>query len=273
MNQKPSISGPGICDSCGDTVKELMIINQEGGPEVTAVANLCFCRNCAGGSWPKQILVIGDIHADWQSCLYKVKNLDIRNAVLISVGDIGIGFIPPDKQGRQIEHLNDFFTARNVEFIGIRGNHDDPQYFDGSVNLSHFRLLKDYHTEVINDKKFLFVGGAISIDRKVRRWGVNYWSDEKFVLKPDLVEKCDVLITHTAPIWNGPFDKTNISDWVEKDLALWPECYEERRGVGELIKLAKPKKHYCGHFHLSSWNDVDECESRILDILEICEIR
>lgn len=221
----------------------------------------------------KQILVIGDIHAEWPNLFGKVQRLDVRDSLLISAGDIGIGFIPPNEQERQFEHLNNFFAARNVEFWGIRGNHDDPQYFDGSVNLSNFRLLKDYHTETLNDKKFLFVGGAISIDRKVRRFGINYWPDEKFILKPDLVEKCDVLITHTAPTWSDPFYKTNISDWVEKDLGLWSECYEERRGVGELIKLAKPSKHYCGHFHLSSWNDVDECESRILDILEIYEVR
>lgn len=219
------------------------------------------------------IYVIGDIHSDWKNVFEKIKYYDLRNCILISVGDIGIGFIPSDKQSRQLNLINDFFQGREIKFLGIRGNHDDPDYFNGEVNLSNVRLLPDYHTEVINECKFLFVGGAISIDRTERLSGKSYWENEKFNLREDLVSECDILITHSAPVWNGPIDKTGLDYWIRKDVSLWSECLIERRGHSRLIELAKPKKHYCGHFHISSIIDNIGCESRILDILEIVIVR
>jgi hypothetical protein len=106
-----------------------------------------------------------------------------------------------------------------------------------------------------------------------RKEGQSYWRDELFVLKPELIEKCDVLITHSAPSWIGPFDKESLSSWCEKDLTLWDLCYKERIEHSELIKLCKPSKSYHGHFHSSHWVDFAECYATILAIEEIKEHR
>ena len=151
----------------------------------------------------KPIFITGDNHGKYDVLFRFIEAYDIRDCILIHVGDGGIGFISAEKQQRQFEHYNDRFKSRGIEYLSIRGNHDDPAYFDGSVNLSHFKLLPDYHTQIINDEKFLFVGGAISIDRKIRKEGFSYWKDEPFVLDKSKIEECDVLITHSAPIWLG----------------------------------------------------------------------
>jgi UDP-2,3-diacylglucosamine pyrophosphatase LpxH len=224
----------------------------------------------------KPILVVGDIHGEWIALFKKIESLDLRDCTLICVGDLGVGFkVSHAKEIRALQFANDFFVARDIQFLSIRGNHDNPAYFNGEIQtFSNLRLVPDYHVETINDKKFLFVGGAISIDRKLRKLWFSYWSDEAFKLDHSKIQRCDVLITHSAPTWSGPIEKNGmLATFCQKDSTLWDECMEERKQHDILVKLTGAKRHYCGHFHQHSVIDFDDCVSTILDILQIAEIR
>jgi UDP-2,3-diacylglucosamine pyrophosphatase LpxH len=224
----------------------------------------------------KPILTIGDIHGKWDALFQKIQRLDLRDFTLICVGDLGVGFKDSHtKEIRALQFANDFFVARDIQFLSIRGNHDNPAYFNGEIQtFSNLRLVPDYHVETINDKKFLFVGGAISIDRKLRKLGFSYWSDETFKLDHLKIQRCDVLITHSAPTWNGPIEKSGImAHYCQKDETLWDECMTERKQHDILIKLTGAKRHYCGHFHECLMATVDDCTSTILDELQILEIQ
>jgi predicted phosphodiesterase len=222
----------------------------------------------------KKILIVGDLHGKFEQLFKLIDQYEINNCYLVSVGDIGIGFKNNKrKELKAVEIYNEFFKFRNINFMGIAGNHDARTlYFDGSIKLSNFGLLPDYHVEFINDEKFLFVGGAISIDRKIRQEGVSYWNDEAFVLKPDFAVECDVLITHSAPSWLGSFTKDGILGWCNRDQHLWRDCVKEREELATLFELAKPKKSFCGHFHTSLTQEHNGCISKILDELEIVEL-
>lgn len=219
------------------------------------------------------IYIHGDNHGKWDRLFDRIDQGNITDAIMIGVGDAGVGFKIKEKQDREFELLNDRFKKRNIQYMSIRGNHDDPSYFDGSVKLSNFELIPDYTSRELNGETFLFVGGAISIDRQFRKVGSSYWTDEVFVLKPELIKKCDVLISHTAPYWVGPFDKQGLEGWCIKDVHLWDECKKERMDADELVKLAQPSRSYHGHFHISAWVDFRDCYARILDIDEIVEHR
>jgi UDP-2,3-diacylglucosamine pyrophosphatase LpxH len=218
------------------------------------------------------VCIVGDTHGIWDILFEKIDSCEIRNCVLIHVGDVGIGFKSPEKQNSELEIVNDYFSERGISFYAIAGNHDDPSYFQGQVNLSHFTLLADYSTLIINHKKFLFVGGATSIDRILRTPNKSWWPDEVFVLDESRAEKCDVLITHTAPNWIGPNDKNGLELYIQKDATLWDECLRERIDMNQLIKLTQPQKHFCGHFHISQLAENDSCRSRIMNEHELCEI-
>jgi hypothetical protein len=221
----------------------------------------------------KLVYILGDSHGKYDQLFSNLDDFNIQDCIIIHVGDGGEGFLEKNKQLRQFDLLNDRFKKRNIEYMSIRGNHSDPKYFDGSIKLSNFRLLPDYHVEFINDEKFLFVGGAVSIDRKIRKPNFSYWEDELFVLKPEFAVPCDVLITHSAPIWIGPVDKDGILGWCERDQYLWRDCIKEREDHTELYKLTKPKKSYMGHFHQPFSVDFCGCRARILAELEIIEHR
>ena len=224
----------------------------------------------------KPILVVGDIHGKWDALFKKIDSFDLRDCTLICVGDLGVGFKDSHaKEIRALQFANDFFAARDIEFLSIRGNHDNPAYFNGEIQrFSNLRLLPDYTVETLDNKQFLFVGGAVSIDRTLRKQGVSYWKDEGFALDYAKIVRCDVLITHSAPTWNGPIEKNAmLTSFCERDLTLWDECMEERKQHDILIKLCGTKRHYCGHFHECLMSTVDDCTSTILDELQILEIR
>lgn len=237
----------------------------------------------------KPIYIVGDVHGRFDLLQQEIKRFDIRDCTIICVGDLGIGFAYAQdqyKEHRIHAQQNEWFGRRSIHFYSIRGNHDDPQFFTGEkrVVYDNFELLEDYTTMILNDEKFLFIGGAISVDRectdhrgtKYRREGQTYWKDEILVLKPELLVPCDVLITHTAPTWNGPLDKEGIRSIVNYDICdptLWDECIAERRTIDTIIREVRPKMHYCGHFHSYAWCENWDCYSTILGILQFKEHR
>ncbi len=221
----------------------------------------------------QDLYLVGDIHGDWDFLFKKLDHLEITNCYLLHVGDGGEGFLPEPKQERQFEHHNQCFKKRNIQYLSIRGNHSNPSYFQGQIKYSNFELLPDYTYREFNGEKYLFIGGAISIDRQIRIPDRTWWENEKFVFKPELVKKVDVLVTHSGPSWNGNNTKDGIQSWCDTDHTLWEECFEERQDHDKLIELCSPRKHYCGHFHQSSSIQVNGCVSRILDMVEIVEHR
>ena len=220
------------------------------------------------------IYVLGDIHGNWNPLLTKIDEYDIRDCTIICVGDIGLGFKSYESQERELFEVNEKFRKRRIKFLGIRGNHDDPHYFAGGYDFSNMEFLRDYAVKKIEGRTFQFVGGAVSVDRtwEKRVEGSSYWKDEVFDYNPDKFVKCDVLITHSAPSWNGPADRDPISSWCDNDKTLWAELKLERLAHSRAIFHCKPSRHYCGHFHVSSTAERDGCVSRILDIDELLEI-
>lgn len=228
------------------------------------------------------IILVGDTHGDWHSLFRKLDYAGVRNCTLIHVGDVGIGFFKSERQHEILWEVNLGLSEKNIHMYAIRGNHDDPSYFIGpNDRYSNLTLLSDYSTLTLNDETWLFVGGAVSIDRNafdrngnaIRRQGDTWWHDEGLILNQDSVVQCDVLVTHTAPSWIGPNDKGCIERYTKNDPTLWDDCMDERIRMNRLIEWCDASRHYCGHFHVSASVENDGCRSTILNINELIEHR
>jgi DNA repair exonuclease SbcCD nuclease subunit len=204
---------------------------------------------------------------------YKIGNNE-EIAYIIQVGDFGIGFYPKTDNDVLL-HLNKFFKLRNIIMIVIRGNHDNPEFFKGNHIYSNLKLVEDYTVIDIYDEKYLFVGGAISIDRKPRLkemqqaaiYGTKlekYWFDEEFVLderKLKDITGIDVVVTHSAPSYCYPDNKKNmgalVNSYAEDDENLIADLKREREDITEMFEILRKNgnnisKHYYGHFHSSN---------------------
>lgn len=238
----------------------------------------------------KNIYVLGDTHDI--SIIGKVlRHYDLKDCITISVGDNGIGFSSLAKDKRTLKILNDSFVARNIRFYAISGNHDDPKYFieNSPLNFSNIELVPDYTYKIINGKKFLFVGGATSIDRMERTPTVSWWEDEVFKL-PDNLDSldscdssniCDVLILHSAPFGAYPYVLPSdiINYWGKNDITLIDDLKKEREDIEKLVRHVQPKVLCNGHMHVShteyiNYPDIDlRIFHKTLDINEVWELK
>ncbi len=220
----------------------------------------------------KPLIFLGDNHGAWNELFYLINKNNLKDCYIISVGDLGVGF--HNKEYPLYKSLNNEFKEKNINFYGIRGNHDDPSFFSGEerIVLSNFELIEDYSVFEYNNQSIQFIGGAISIDRTGRKEGISYWSDEGVNYKSELIKEVDILVTHTTPSQCFPQQFNEIVyGWAREDAYLIEDLTDERAVMDEIFKRCKPKYHYYGHFHSSCSEEINNCRHRLLDINELFE--
>jgi Icc-related predicted phosphoesterase len=225
----------------------------------------------------KPLIFLGDHHGSWGILCDIIREKNLKNCSIISVGDLGIGFrFKKDYEYKSAENLSNFFKERNIHFLGIRGNHDDPSFFKekNRIVYENFELIEDYTILEYNQKTIQFIGGAISIDRTGRKENVSYWTDEGVVFKKEACKKVDILITHTAPSWCFPqqFNEM-VYGWAREDAYLIEDLTDERAIIDEIFKLCKPRLHLYGHFHDSVTERINGCIHKLLNINELWEYK
>lgn len=230
-----------------------------------------------------ETLYLGDIHGNFDFVKWYVKAHRISDCNIIQVGDFGIGF-KPNSEGYVLELLNKTLNDFNVTLYAIRGNHDNPAFFDGTFKeYDRIHFMPDYSTATIDGKNHLFVGGAISIDRKHRIKGMSYWEDEAFVLDEEKLKGMtgiDVLVTHNSMAFLPPlsFNKM-VLDYGSEDKTLLNELLEERALITRMWDILTKENgneiglHVFGHFHFDDTNFIDNTKHVLLGINRIYEHR
>lgn len=223
-----------------------------------------------------KLYFLGDIHGEFEGIAKKIKNLDIKDAYVVQVGDFGMGFLHPQKEASKLSVLNDTLTKQNIHIYGIRGNHDDSRLFlstqNNPYNLSNITLLPDYSEINLAGKNILLVGGAVSVDRIFRKEGVSWWRDEEFVFDDNFPYKqYDVIVTHSRPIESGLFlGFKNIGSFLQEDKTLKDSLEKESILMSKLYKKVKGTPNwYFGHFHESAESFFDGIKFKALRIDEL----
>lgn len=242
----------------------------------------------------KSIVLCGDIHGEFHALVEKLRvTCGIHDALVIVAGDCGFGFETPDFYEDIYQDLSRRLKAYNLWIVMLRGNHDNPEYFNGDKRITYERwqTVPDYIILQACNHTILCVGGAISIDRVARMQWMNqspeheaYWQDEAPVYNPSALEtigengiKIDTVVSHTAPSFCESQTKLGLSSWCLKDSALWNDAMQERQTMDDihahLLRDKHPLKHwYYGHFH-QSWNaQIDGINYTLLHIMELKEL-
>ncbi len=219
------------------------------------------------------MILLGDIHGDFQTIVnFARKNKSEEPQYLIQVGDFGAGFHKNFLV--DMEYLNDELREANITLYVIRGNHDNPIFFNGEYEWPNLKLLRDYTTMVIEGKRILFVGGAISIDRLQRKENISWWEDETFNYNEELLETfegIDIVVTHSSP--NFVFPQTFnhlVMSYAAYDPNLLNDLTLERQRFNEMYKILVNKndiKHwFYGHFHTTKSETYENTRFNVLGI-------
>ena len=230
------------------------------------------------------IYAVGDIHGCFNAVVAMIKRYGIRDSMIICCGDCGLGFNNPEGDKQLLSKLNKVCRQNNVRIIMVRGNHDNPKFFEnGLVNTKYIMAVPDY--TVVNGN-ILCVGGATSIDRTHRLDGKevsmmhymkyhpgctlqearektrdSYWeneapvySDNEFKSIKDDGLTINHVITHTCPSFCEPLSKDGIEYWLAKDPGLDEVLNNERVVMDQIYNKLLEDGHDIktwtyGHYH------------------------
>lgn len=241
--------------------------------------------NLRSPSTCESLYFLGDIHGNAVGTFAQIERLDIRDALIIQVGDFGVGFQQKEWDLMWLATLSKKLADRNCYLWAIRGNHDDPAWFDGS-SVGNTKLLRDYTLIDHKGTNILCVGGAISVDRNARKQSAKkgsppkWFKKEGFVLDKAVSESVrgvDILVTHTAPLRAFPSIETDgwgiAAKFFHIDPNLRTELIQEREQLEELFETIEKhntiSRHYYGHFHDSKQQLIKNTTHRLLDIDEV----
>ena len=244
------------------------------------------------------VVVAGDIHGDFKALVYKCcVQYQIKDTLIVVAGDCGFGFQKPGYYEDLYMQLSGRLSKANNWLVFVRGNHDNPAYFDGKqVNYKCWKAVPDYSVLKACGHTILCVGGAISVDRGWRTYEnyvetgdgkltpFVYWPDEKPVydeVKLEAIDKVfaiDTVITHTAPSFCEKQSRADIQNWLVKDEDLLDDIKAERKVMDNIQAYLYAHSHpvdqwYYGHFHQSWHGEIDGVKYNMLDCLELSELR
>jgi predicted phosphodiesterase len=219
---------------------------------------------------------IGDTHGNFHNILNKMNRYLLSDCYIVHVGDFGAYNFNMSK----IKAFDTLLKLNNIKMFVVRGNHDDPSFFDGQT-IGNITFVADYTVLELDGDRILCIGGAVSVDRVARiKKGLDYHTDEKLIFNRKALEGImgvNVLVTHTAPDFCSPLPNYDYSDFIqsyaENDAKLIEDLMEERANLTKIFEVLKAnnkiEQHYYGHFHKSYTEEIDGCIHRLLNVDEI----
>ena len=241
-----------------------------------------------------KIYLTGDTHHNLD--IKKIADFNFTpNSKLIVLGDWGgLWYNDYRKNYKILSKWCKWQENKNFTLLALLGNHENYRLINklpSKIIKDENNLLKIKELKVINpfkrfsptkcklyilengiqiieNKKFLAIRGAASVDKENRIEGETYWKEEilsdeekeEIIKQIEKEKNFDFVITHTAPafIVKTLIKKYNIEPKKLDDVSIFLE---------KIYKEITFKKWYFGHFHLDTAIDNFEClYNKIIEI-------
>ena len=225
--------------------------------------------------------LIGDIHGHYISDFFRnFEGCNPSNSELfrkgekiadnyIFLGDIGFGFDRVKTFCNRLEKA----IPLGVQAYFIRGNHDNPSCWKGwkkgKIQMFHprFHMVGDYDVLIIYGKKYLCIGGGISIDRHYRIPGISYWEDEHILPPPKQNTFGEIygVLSHTG---FSPPILTHKQALMDEFPDVRKDCDNEQVVLSEILNLYNLQVWFNGHYHVHCKFKMENCLVTALNINE-----
>lgn len=229
-----------------------------------------------------ELYCCGDIHGELETLVWNLtERYGLENCSVIVLGDFGVGFSKSPEEGLKVLYnkIEDKLNKKNITLYAIRGNHDDPKFFDGTVCFPRLNLLKDGILKEIEGFLVYPIGGATSIDQEERKnqnkdwekYGSSrrcWWENERPDRDIVFPNYADVIVSHTAPMSFRPV----ISRPNSMSLDIFNSDREDREFLDEALKKIRCSRWYFGHFHKTTMGSFNGLIYRGLDIMELIRV-
>ena len=208
------------------------------------------------------LYICGDIQGKLNELVQKIIQENIKDSYIIVSGNIGAGSSGFEKLYE--DKLESDLNKNNIKILGVRGNQDNPEWFDGKHDYSNLKFLEDYKQFEISGKTIYPIGGSISQNEKT------YQEKEDITREnpEDFPVKSDILVTHEAPI---SFDPVILRD-QEEELSVYEDILSWRRYLDTMLQEINVKSWYFGKYHKSYSGYFGKTVYHSLGELELCEV-
>lgn len=203
---------------------------------------------------------IGDVHGKYK----RYKRVIRGRRDTVQLGDMGVGFWKLRSDERVPDHNPPHSKMVEGNHRFIRGNHDNP-----SVCTRQSQWIPDGTVE----GDVMFVGGAISVDRKWRTEGLDWWPDEELsIAELDRLisvyadARPRIMVTHDCPQF---LEKTMV-EASGRDKSIAPS--RTRQAFSAMFDHHRPQHWVFGHWHRTFRTTWCECTFTCLDELDALEI-
>lgn len=205
--------------------------------------------------------VAGDWHMDTQGAINAIGKFNEAGIkVILHVGDFGVFGGPSG--AKYLRHVNKLMVGFDMFIFVTLGNHEDygkvskflpVEGMDGCVFMpDHERII--YFSRGFNwdwnGNRFMSVGGASSIDYKMRTVNQSWWAEE--MISDEDVDssikagKVDVMITHDVPYGVEMFEN-KPSAVLTMDVQIYAD--KSRKQLKRITDVTQPKMLIHGHYH------------------------
>lgn len=214
-----------------------------------------------------QILLCGDAHCDIGYVEAMARHTqEFAASKMIILGDVGLYW--PGYGTYQTE-ISDIAKRYGIDIYCIDGNHEN----HGVIGLWHdrddfveiedrFFYIPRGFSWVWEDRKFIALGGAYSIDVASRVAGKSWWFDENF--SPAQLQrainhgKADIVLTHDVPM------VANLPGWIHEK-GIFEESRRTRMDLNKLWDSSQCKILFHGHHHVGYVDIIDGRKIQGLD--------
>ena len=181
----------------------------------------------------KRVVLMGDIHGSAGFGKF-CEAVESSPHPVIQIGDFGLGFRPGfDSSAKAFMEKN----APKARFI--RGNHDNPAVC---------RQTEGYIEDGTVEGGTMFIGGAWSMDWRMRTKGVDWWPGEEATQ-----EEFDRMLAHYEEIRPKVMVTHDGPDSVFRRMFGYDEILDTRTGrmLGKFLSVHQPSLWVFGHHHRS----------------------
>lgn len=184
---------------------------------------------------------------------------------------------PGAQRGRYEQRLNRVLVEHDMELVVSPGNHDCLMNIDkldteedGLIAWrSNIKVLPKGGRTVIAGLRVGGLGGALSIDRKWRTEGKNWWADEEPTREQ--AEKLiaggalEILVVHDVPMG------VPVRSSFELPVELAEQAGRTRVLLREVVDRLAPAHCFAGHWHQRVSHDLSHPDGRItrVDVLDM----
>lgn len=200
------------------------------------------------------------------------------NTLIIVSGNCGIGIKSKKYYEDTFAELDKVLAANNSYIFFVRGNNDDPSYFENkAIDFEHVKTLPDYSVVALKNYNCLCIGGSVSIDKEwklsqEKQFGIKmFWENEAPIFDEKKLDEIlnefniSCVVTSTAPTFVYPGTNSfKRSKWFSNDKTILKEFNKERKTMDKIYENImdcdhKPYLWFYGRFKLgqnSKTNDI-----------------